>query len=247
MVNGIEVKQYDKTWIVKYDDLGNGELDHKVVLCYDNRGNAVRISNMHLTEHYIYDHGDKVITLERRLNDPVLRSQVALVWGGTAEEQVFQFHYTYNKAGVVTRMDYANSTFQEWEFDNRKQISHILITDTSDVIEDLYYTLNDSGDILSINDNEYIYDGFDRITGGKTLVPGNTDRKKIVAAHFGAYENGSGETGIAYDVNANIFPEDTPDGRINGEDYSHAVLTAEDDTYDRVVTRDCLTFSWKSL
>ena len=35
------------------------------------------------------------------------------------------------------------------------------------------YILNGSGDILSINGNNYEYDGFNRIIGAKTLLPGN--------------------------------------------------------------------------
>ena len=103
----------------------------------------------------------------------------------------------YNKSGVVTRMVYKNTTSQEWEFDNRKRISHIKITGPSGGIEDLTYTLNGAGDILSINENEYTYDGFDRIVGASTLIPGITDQVKLVEKYFGTYNGGDPIGGTA--------------------------------------------------
>jgi RHS repeat-associated protein len=140
----------------------------------------------------------------------------------------FVTDFTYNLSGVVTRMDYANGTYQEWEFDNRKRISHIQVTAPSGVIEDLSYILNGSGDILSINDNEYEYDGFDRIVGAKTLLPEMTDYLKLVTDYFGTYEGGGPVDGISYNPDADL----NGDGRVNGEDHMIASFVDTGETYD---------------
>jgi RHS repeat-associated protein len=268
-------------------DPGTGELihSHNVGLSYDNRGNAVRIANQNLIEHYIYDYGNRVIKLERRLRDGTLRERISeRMWPGSPGDQVFGFEYryndagmvtgmiypdgsvhqftydeslarlesiwegadessmnpfisqlTYNKGGVVTRMDYANDTFQEWAFDNRKRISRIRITSNgteTPVLVDLKYTVNGAGDILSINDNEYEYDGFDRIVGAKTYIGGGQDVRKLVARHFGTYMEGNPVNGVVYNPGADIFPEGNPDGRINGADHFMAVTRADESDYD---------------
>jgi len=275
-----------------YDELGrNTEVLHyeteadfnadntsrTVETVYDNRGNAVRIDNDHLIEHYIYDYANRVITLERRLKDATLRQNIANVWGGDEASQVFEFTYTYNdagmvtemtypdgsvhefsydaelarleqiaegeeagsvapfvtglsynKSGVVTRMDYANATWQTWEFDNRKRIKGIDIMGPGGSIEELDYNLNASGDILSINDNEYSYDGFDRIIGAKTKLPENTDTLKLVEEYFGTYDGGDPIDGVSYNPIADL----NSDGRVNGADHITASLTDEGDAYD---------------
>jgi hypothetical protein len=106
---------------------------------------------------------------------------------GSQSVSPFVTGFEYNKSGVVTRMDYANNTAQTWEFDNRKRIKQISITGPAGILEQMDYTLNGSGDILTINDNEYSYDGFDRIVGAKTLIPGITDQLKLVEKYFGTY------------------------------------------------------------
>jgi RHS repeat-associated protein len=256
--------------------------DHSVSITYDNRGNAVRIENPNLIEHYLYDCANRVITLERFLKDEETRNEIALRlhtsdWCNDPGNQVFSFHYTYNdvgmvtsmtypdgqvhsfeydpvlgwlkkirdndddfvsrfeynRSGVVTRMEYANNTFQTWEFDNRKRIKHIYIGDMyGNAKSDLAYTLNGAGDILSINDNEYAYDGFDRLTSAKTMIPGMMDRRKLVLAHFGAYEN---EEPAVADFEEHSFNEQADlddDGRISGTDLIEASMTSEKETYD---------------
>lgn len=77
---------------------------------------------------------------------------------------------------------------QTWEFDNRKRISHITITnpnDTQNPHADMSYTLNGSGDILFINQNEYRYDGFDRIVFASTLIPGRKDYRDLIRHSYG--------------------------------------------------------------
>ncbi|MCG8569908.1 MAG: hypothetical protein MJB14_07185, partial [Spirochaetes bacterium] len=72
-------------------------IDHTVELAYDNRGNAVRIANPNLIEHYVYDYANRVITLERRLKDTALRTKLAdTIWSGPEADQVFTFQYQYN-------------------------------------------------------------------------------------------------------------------------------------------------------
>jgi hypothetical protein len=93
--------------------------------------------------------------------------------------------FTYNKSGMVIRIDSTNDTWQTWEFDNRKRISHINISHTSGEIKDMVYELNGSGDILSINENEYKYDSFDRIVYAKTQIPGQVDLMSLIRASFG--------------------------------------------------------------
>src|SRR5690554_6288891 len=45
----------------------------------------------------------------------------------------------YTPSGVVTRMEYANRTVQTWEFDNRKRISRIQISNFREILEDFNY------------------------------------------------------------------------------------------------------------
>ncbi|MBN2444683.1 MAG: RHS repeat protein, partial [Spirochaetales bacterium] len=257
-------------------DFADNIVDHTVELEYDNRGNAVRVSNQNLIEHYIYDYGNRVIALDRRLKESGLREQISSsLWDTPAGDQVFSFEYTYNdagmvksmtypdgsihdfeydtamgrlqriyenseafvtgltynKSGVVTHMSYANNTNQRWYFDNRKRINHITITGSTGTIDDLSYTLNGVGDILSINDNEYGYDGFDRIISAKTLIPetiNQQDVRKVIEQHFGAFETEPEIQGIVYDPMADL----NSDGRINGIDYITASFDDMTDEYD---------------
>src|SRR5690554_3811226 len=135
----------------------------------------------------------------------------------------------YTPSGVVNRMEYANRTVQTWEFDNRKRISRIMINNSQETLEDLNYQLDAVGNILGINENEYAYDGFDRIIKANTLLPGNIDQKKIVAEHFGTYEGGAPVNGVEYNFQADL----NEDGRINGMDHLLASLLIDDTTYDR--------------
>jgi|GEM_PF-2589150 len=256
-------------------DYNSQNVDHTVELAYDNRGNAVRVANQNLIEHYIYDFANRPVKLERRLKDGALRQLISdRVWGGDESTQVFSYQYTYNdagmvtsmvypdgsihefeydnalarltgidensnpfvtgltynKSGVVTRMDYANNTNQTWEFDNRKRISHISIS-TSETVIDLTYQLNGVGDVLKINDNEYNYDGFDRIVYAKTLIPENANQQDIqnlILEHFGAYMNDTSVTAKPYDPAADL----NSDGRINGFDHIAASFDSMTEEYD---------------
>ena len=265
------------TSVIHYDAENLSVVARQVDTVYDNRGNAVRISNEELIEHYLYNHANMVTILQRRLTDQSVRSGAASVFGGNEADQIFSFTYDYNdagmvtqmtcpdgaqhtfayesglgrlaeigegadagsvlpfvtgfeynKSGVVTRMDYSNSTWQTWEFDNRKRISHIGITGPGGTIEDLTYTLNGAGDILSVNDNEYTYDGFDRISGARTRIPTVTDQVKLVEKYFGTYSDGDPIDGVSYDASADL----DSDGRVNGADHVLASLQTEGDVYD---------------
>ncbi len=149
---------------------------------------------------------------------------------GEGEDDVsvtdFITNLDYNKSGVVTVMDYFNGTKQAWDFDNRKRIKKIRVSSSTDeTIEELNYKINGSGDITSINDNEYKYDGFDRIVGSKTSIPGKTDLIKLVKMHFGTYSGGDPlENGFTYSASADIAPEGSPDGRVNGDDFIKATI-----------------------
>jgi RHS repeat-associated protein len=134
----------------------------------------------------------------------------------------------YTPSGVVNRMDYANQTNQTWSFDNRKWISRIQVNGPNGALEDLNYKKNGSGDILFINENEYNYDGFDRMIGAKTLQPDKIDMKKLVVQYFGTYLGGDPVNGFSYlaDVDLNS------DGRINGEDHTIASLIGDELNYD---------------
>ena len=142
--------------------------------------------------------------------------------------QPFVTSLSYTPSGVVNRMAYANQTVQTWDFNNRKWISRIQVNGPGYVLEDLNYTLNGSGDILTINDNEYKYDGFDRISGAKTLLPGHTDTKKLVVKCFGTYKDGDTVNGFSYLKDADL----NNDGRINGDDHTIASLLSDDSIYD---------------
>lgn len=302
---GLLIQKTDRkgqTLVMEYDEMGrntaviyyrseadyeNGVTCRRVETAYDNRGNAVWVNSEALTEYYTYDHNNNITKLERRLKDPQLRRQVAEVWGEDPETQSFGFEYTYNDAGmitrmiypdgavhvyeydtalgrleqikavtdaeewrsggsnpyaiepfitdltytpsgVVTKMNYANRTYQTWEFDNRKRISRINISGPQGVIENLNYKLNSAGDILSINENEYAYDGFDRIIGAKTLLPNQADKKKLVAQYFGTYEGGGSVNGLYYLAEADL----NTDGRINGADHTIASLLNDAAVYD---------------
>ncbi|MCK4778061.1 MAG: RHS repeat protein, partial [Actinomycetia bacterium] len=141
---------------------------------------------------------------------------------------------SYTNSGVVTDMTYANGVTQHWDFDNRKRISHINISDgTGETIEDLIYKLNKSGDILCINENEYEYDGFDRITAAKTLLPGSeNDPSKLIAKSFGTSIN-SGPILVNGEIREyNVEVDLNSDGRINGIDQIAASFIEEGDLYD---------------
>ncbi|MBN2440955.1 MAG: RHS repeat-associated core domain-containing protein [Spirochaetales bacterium] len=165
--------------------------------------------------------------------DPVLARLTGIGEGNDPYSiEPFVTSLDYTLSGVVTRMDYANNTRQEWEFDNRKRISNIRISNNTDIIEDIHYTIDGSGNIVSINENEYTYDGFNRIAGAKTLLPGQTDMVKLVTDHFGTFRDRDPLNGIAYDPRADIFPGGNPDGRINGGDHLSAMLASGETWYD---------------
>lgn len=254
---------------------------YTIYLSYDNRGNAVRVENGNLIEHYIYDYGNRAISLERVLKDTDIKNLIASKlttesWANNVSNQIFSFNYvyndagmvtsmiypdgkvhefgydtvlgrlqtikedsvnfvtgmTYNNSGVVTRMEYANSTYQSWDFDNRKRINTIKIGNATDVLQDLTYTLNGSGDVVKINDNEYRYDGFNRVIGAKTLIPGMQDKTKLVLESFGTYKV---EGPLDVDGVERFFNPDADmneDERINGADLVLASYTNEADMYD---------------
>jgi len=246
---------------------GNAQVEEVIKLSYDNRGNAIRIANSNLIEHYIYDYGNRVIKLKRRLKSEEIRTKLAnTVWSGAQSEQIFSYGYVYNDAGMVTQMTYpdgnthnftydgqlgrlesikngvenfvegfaytksgvvnkmyyGNNTYQEWEFDNRKRIKHIKIANQTETIAELNYKLNGVGDVLSINNNEYKYDGFDRLIGAKTQQLGTVDNLSLVEKHFGTEINKN----TVLRTNYNPLADLNHDGRINGED--HCIASLED-------------------
>ncbi len=97
------------------------------------------------------------------------------------------------------------------------------------MLEDLSYKVDAVGNIRAINENEYTYDGFDRIAEAKTILPGNADQKKLVAKHFGTYKTGVLLNGIGYLAEADL----NGDGRINGIDHTLASFLSDDQTYDQ--------------
>lgn len=136
--------------------------------------------------------------------------------------------FDYTRSGVVTRMAYGNGTSQTWEFNNRKWISRTMITGSAGIVEDLWYRLDADGDILSINENEYTYDGFDRISSAKTLLPDKVDKKKLVTKYFGLYRGGDPSAGLSYLADADL----NNDSRINGGDHILASLLSDNEIYD---------------
>ncbi|HEX3044270.1 MAG TPA: polymorphic toxin-type HINT domain-containing protein [Bacillota bacterium] len=146
----------------------------------------------------------------------------------TSELMPFITGFQYTGSGMLARMDYANQTRQTWSFDNRKRIAKIGITGPNGVLEDLNYKLNADGDVLSINENEYTYDGFDRISGAKTILPNRVDQKKLIAQYFGTYNGGDPINGLSYQPEVDL----NNDGRINGDDQAIASLLSDDANYD---------------
>jgi RHS repeat-associated protein len=138
----------------------------------------------------------------------------------------------YNLSGVVTRMDYANGGSQTWAFDNRKRISEINIVGSLGLIEQMKYVLNGSGDVLSINQHEYEYDGFNRIIGAKTLLPESQDYIALVSQHFGTYDGGLPVEGRSYESAADLSNEGTSLARIDGADLAEAVARMESADFD---------------
>jgi hypothetical protein len=84
------------------------------------------------------------------------------------------------------------------------------------------------GKDLGQRTQRFTYDGFDRITGAKTLLPNNVDKKKLVAKHFGTYYGGYPINGVGYIVDADL----NNDGRINGIDHTIASLFSDEAVYD---------------
>ncbi|MBB6478468.1 peptidoglycan DD-metalloendopeptidase family protein [Spirochaeta isovalerica] len=153
----------------------------------------------------------------------------------------------YNKSGVVTEMAYSNGTTQLWDFDNRKRIERIRIgmTDTPGrYIEDLNYQIDGSGNIKAINDNKYGYDGFHRIATADTKLPEIPDARAIVEEHFGTYNGGDPVEGRVYDAAADLYPNGTADGRVNGEDYLQALIDLEGATAEGDLPFDRESFAY---
>jgi RHS repeat-associated protein len=148
--------------------------------------------------------------------------------GLSGAEAPFVTGLDYNLSGQVTEMRYGNGTRQDWSFDNRKRIERIRVTGPQGTIEDLHYILSPSGNIMAINDNEYSYDGFNRISGAKTKLPETKDLGKLVAGHYGTYQvsDPSGVSNFLGDADLNH------DGRINGVDQILSTYTHQDELYD---------------
>ncbi|MBN2440629.1 MAG: RHS repeat-associated core domain-containing protein [Spirochaetales bacterium] len=254
-------------------DQDDGISCYDVFLVYDSAGNEILVNNGTIIEYYTYDSRNRIIGLDRKIEEPLDRFDIS---------QVFQFSYTYNDmdlikemiypdgsvhsytynslarlktistgspfvtgmeyspAGTVTKMDYTNGITQEWKFDNRKRISHILVSGMSgaDVIDDLRYTVNGIGNIVSINDNEYTYDTFNRLTGAKIMKTwideDGRDPVKLIDDSFGSfpdfpsYDTGGNEYGYIAGADLNL------DNRINGVDYILSLIEKED-LYDNEV------------
>lgn len=144
---------------------------------------------------------------------------------------LFVTNLDYNKSGVVTDMSYSNGTVQKWDFDNRKRISRIrigLASTSNEYIEDLNYTIDGAGNITNINENSYGYDGFHRISSASTRLPDITDNRLLVKEHFGTYDGGDPVEGKIYEIEADLYPEGAPDGRVNGGDYLQALIDLDE-------------------
>ncbi|MBN2440628.1 MAG: RHS repeat-associated core domain-containing protein [Spirochaetales bacterium] len=247
-------------------DFADSIPSYSVSIVHDISGNERRITNGTMIEHYGYDVLNRVIQLDRKIEEPVDRFDTT---------GVFTFSYTYNNADMVTRMtypdagihtytydtlarlktiatdspfvqnmeytpsgkvkemSYANGTTQNWEFDNRKRISRISVTEGngSTVIDDLRFTVNGVGNICAINDDEYGYDSFNRLTGAKILKPGisenDRDPLKLIDDSFGAFL-----TMPAADIEGNTYEyipggDLNTDNRINGVDFIFAIINKE--------------------
>lgn len=198
---------------------------------------GIPASNQVLSFSYIYNDGGLVTSMQypdgaiHTFNyNNTLGYLTGINQGSSIHHQTeFIKSLEYNKSGVITKMNYANNTSQEWSFDNRKRISRIkVLGKDSTELERLEYKLNGIGDVDSINKEYfYQYDGFGRVTGAQTLLPGYVDKLDLVKNHFGYYQHES-----LYNVSADIFPVGTPDGIIDGQDHVLATFQNIEDCYD---------------
>lgn len=163
--------------------------------------------------------------------DPV-HARLTSISEGAASKPITPFvsGLDYNKSGQVTEMRYGNRTVQNWKFDNRKRINLIDVTGPAGTVEDISYTLSPAGNVLTINNNEYTYDGFNRVAGAKTQLPGSVDPEKLVAKSFGSFRDASivPTSGVLYDPDADLNSDD----RVNGEDDILASYVSKAGKYD---------------
>lgn len=127
-----------------YDELGrNLESNHFVgglpsyttSLVYDNRGNAVRISNGTLIEHFEYDYANRVVRLDRKLVDTNIISEFRnSVWSHSGANDIFTFRYNYNDGGMVREMLYPDGSIHKYDYDSelfRLQRIHEALDETT--------------------------------------------------------------------------------------------------------------------
>ena len=151
-----------------YDQLGrNTKIDQykagvsgvmeSIELSYDNRGNVTRVSNSNLIEHYIYDYGNRVVKLERRLKDGSIRTTLAnTVWkSATADNQIFSFDYVYNDGGLVTGMKYPDGSIHNFSYDGELGRVTKIQDGTNDFVSDFTYTIGGVVTKMSYANNTY--------------------------------------------------------------------------------------------
>jgi len=108
-----------------------------------------------------------------RVRSLALEARADLEGAGAGNAEAFVRDSTIRR-GNCGEMRYANGTVQTWISTTGRGKPDKSRNQDGNEIANLRYVVNGSGDILSINDNTYEYDGFDRLVGASTLLPGRT-------------------------------------------------------------------------
>ncbi len=142
---------------------------------------------------------------------------------------------SYTPEGTISRMDYANNTFQRWEYDNRIRLSNISIGRNNEGMEesilDIGYTLDNLGNVTRITNTRgeksysdfYKYDGFNQLVSARSQMPDRADSFQTVLDLFGTFDDG-------VEVDGQLFNSDgdlNGDSRIDGEDLVLSTVQAE--------------------
>lgn len=184
---------------MRYDDAGRlihktDRKGHVLAMTYDELGRNTAVL------HY-ENEGDEIAGILSRAVRTVFDFRGNPV--RISSESLIEY-YEYDAANRVTCLDRRI----------RKRINHLGISGPMGVLEDLDYTYSAAGNVLSINDSTYSYDGYNRLSSAQTKLPESIDVRKLVAATFGTYEAGSAVNGAVYDIQADL----NEDGRVNGYD-----------------------------
>lgn len=193
----------------------DGQIIHTFHYNYDNAGNLKEMVYPDNSVHsYSYDNElTQLKDISYKINTQETTESFSMAHG-----------FEYNNEGTVTHMKWGNGVTQDWKFENRKRISRMFIKNSAgSLMEDLKYSIDGSGNITSMGDNTYTYDGFNRLQSASVLKPEKTDFINLVKKHYGSDVS---------NIHLPSVPEFNPDAdlnsdnKVNGLDHIKAAIAA---------------------